>query len=95
MKITGNFLMKNSTSCDNSVYVQIKPCTCIKTRVEVAGAILNSKAIAVFASILRDWVVTLSPGQLDTSTTRSGTIPKWTPLPPSTIHLGQKQTKTR
>lgn len=64
--------------------------TCVRTRAEVTGTVLDTKAVAVFASVFRDRVVALSSGQLNSPSTTSGTVTKRTPLPPPTIDLRQK-----
>lgn len=62
-------------------------CTCVWTGAEVTGAIFDAKTIAVFASVLRNRVVALPPGQLNSSTARSWTFSKRAPLPPPPVHL--------
>lgn len=57
----------------------------------VTGAVLDAEAVAVFASILRHGVVTLSLGQLDSCTTASGAVSIGTPLPPLAVHLRKKR----
>lgn len=50
--------------------------TCVRTRAEVTGTVLDTKAVAVFASVFRDRVVALSSCQLNSASTTSGTITK-------------------
>lgn len=61
--------------------------TCVGTGVEVTGAILDAKAVTVFASVLRDRVVAVSLSKLNSPTAAPGTLSKPSPLPPLAIHL--------
>lgn len=63
--------------------------TSVWTQVQVTGAILDAKTVAVFAPILRNRVVALSLGQLNSSAAGSRTISKGAPLPPPSVHLRQ------
>lgn len=61
--------------------------TCVRTRVEVTGAVFDAEPVAVFPSVLGDGVVTLSFGRLNSTATSPRAVPKTPPLPPATIHL--------
>lgn len=63
--------------------------TSVWTRVKVTGTIFDAETIAVFAPILRNWVVALSFCQLNSSAAGSRTISKGAPLAPPSVHLRQ------
>lgn len=61
--------------------------TCVGTRVEVAGAIFDAEAVAVFASVLGRGVVALPLGQLNSPAAAPRTTGVRTPGPPASVHL--------
>lgn len=63
--------------------------TSVWTQVQVTGAILDAKTVAVFAPVLRNWVVALSLCQLNSSAAGSRTISKGAPLAPPSVNLRQ------
>lgn len=68
--------------------------TCVRTGVEVTGAVLDAEAVAVVAPVLGNGAVALPPGQLDSAPTTPGTTCERSPLPPAAVHL-EAETRAR
>ena len=63
--------------------------TCFRTSAEVAGAVFNAEAVAIFSAIIWHRIVAFPLGQLDPATAGPRPGPKCTPLSPLAIHLGK------